>query len=530
MRLKIVSGPADGTDSHRELSPAPAVNAGFRERLPVVIKKPTGAAWRFAIDDEPLAETAEGWTWTPRFFAGEVTAQLFDASGAVVAEYLLDVAPDDRKLGRDHYAQLLAELVAEDPALIAGHEPAAVLSGRDSIADDTLSALASFGRLRTYGPGFVSGLKAAAKQPRLAMRRARTFVPVHRVRNIDRRTVMNSRSFALALMDEHAPRSDAPGARLELLDVPIVESHVDCAANRCVVAIMQTVRARIRRVRAVLSAHADGEDASETRTSFAARWPVRAAVLDRLDVELTHALRQEPWRLVSRGEVTAAGLNAVAADPVYARLYQLAWKALRVGFAGADAEERMWMSPTWELFERWCFARVGKAFRQRLPLLSWGRVEPGSHRAKPDAVWRGASERLTVEVLLQLRFPSGDQSPRDGFRSISRERCPDIVVTWQGADGRGFSVFDAKYRQGRPAELEEMAVAHVYRDALRWHGVPPASALLLLPAQVECGWLAANEFRRAERVGAITVTDQLEEVVDELVAPMVAQGSGLSAH
>jgi hypothetical protein len=113
-------------------------------------------------------------------------------------------------------------------------------------------------------------------------------------------------------------------------------------------------------------------------------------------------------------------------------------------------------------------------------------------------------------------FRSWDQPARWGFRSTSHERIPDIVITFETEAERGFVVLDAKYRHGRSAILEEMAVAHIYRDSLRWHGSGPRFALLLLPAASAPPWLSDDAFQRAERVGTVALGDTVKALLQHL--------------
>lgn len=123
-----------------------------------------------------------------------------------------------------------------------------------------------------------------------------------------------------------------------------------------------------------------------------------------------------------------------------------------------------------------------------------------------------------VRLLFQPVFPSGDQRACDGFQSISRERVPDLVLVHERGGERRFLILDAKYRRGRQATLEEMSVAHTYRDSLRWWGQRPEGAYLLLPAPCAATWLTAEGFRRAERVGVMTLGDALDPLIGELLA------------
>jgi len=504
------------------LYPVPASNVGFEEQTEAIILPPPGGPWELRIDDETITLDAGVWRWQPGFYAGEVTAQLLTGDGRLAAEYLLDVAPDSEKLGRARFEDMLKEVLAEDPFLAVGDEPATLLSGNEARFDDPLSALLGFSRVRVYGPRFVHALHEAARHPRMTLRRRRGVEPPHRVRRVDGgslRTLTRSAAWAASIggdsSEEFRPREPVH------IDVPIAELHVDGAANRSVVALMHSVRRRIRTLHGLLQRLRPDEE-SATRTPLSARMPARLAVLERLDAELGRLLRNEPWQQVTRPEITAAGLIALAADPSYARVYQMAWRALRMGAGGDSAEDRLWLSPTWELFERWCFVRIGALLREFLPGLNWQRWGPGKHPSGADVTWAGMGPSLSLHLLLQPVFRSWDQPACWGFQSISRERCPDIVITFETKEERGFIVLDAKYRRGRRAILEEMAVAHIYRDSLRWHSSRPQFALLLLPADSAATWLSEDAFQRTERVGVVALGNAVPALLKEALAKYVA--------
>jgi uncharacterized protein DUF2357/PD-(D/E)XK nuclease superfamily protein len=503
------------TSTGEALQPIPASNGGFRELMEVAIVPPPGGPWELRIDDEPVALQGGAWRWRPGFYAGEVTAQLLGAGGQVAAEYLLDVSPDDRKLGRDRFREVLEEVLDEDPLLVVGDEPATILHGNQPVADNPLSALLGFARMRAYGPRFIRALQEAARQPRMVVRRRRAEEPPQRVRRVDAGSLRSlARSGIAGVPAFGSEPAPAIPARPVRVDVPFAEPHVDGAANRAVVALIQFVARRIRVLQERLPRLGERER-SETRTSLSSRLPGRLAFLERVGLDLLRALRSEPWKQITRPELSAAGLNALAAEPLYARAYQMAWRALRMGAGMEHPEDRLWLSPTWELFERWCFVQVGKLLKTRFPTLSWTRLGPGAHPSGAAATWEGAGPSRVVSLLLQPEFPSGDQKPRWGFRSISRQRFPDLVVTWERGEQRGFFALDAKYRVSRQGVLESMESAHLYRDSLRWHGARPDLALLLLPAPGEAVWLSVHDFHRSERVGAVELRDDLPQVVWE---------------
>src|SRR5688572_26695581 len=115
----------DVSEPRNFLVQSPARNSGFIERRQYRFNKP-GEDWTFLIDDEPLADLADVpdmWTWSPGFYAGEVTAQLAGPGGQS-SLFLLDVGPEPSKLGRESFDQMLDEVWAEDPNLVIGSEPA----------------------------------------------------------------------------------------------------------------------------------------------------------------------------------------------------------------------------------------------------------------------------------------------------------------------------------------------------------------------------------------------------------------------
>ncbi len=301
-----------------------------------------------------------------------------------------------------------------------------------------------------------------------------------------------------------------------LADVPWRETTVDCAANRCVVALADRVLSRLVEVRTGLRLHAE-RDVGETRTELDGRLSHRDQVLARLEADLRRLRRIDPWCRVSRPEVTAAGLNALSADPRYARIGQLAWKALRRGIGGEAADDRMWLSPTWEIFERWCFVRLARLIRERYAGFSWSRHTASEAPAKALWSWVGRGPGVEVAVLLQAQFMSWDQSAGSAYRSVSRERWPDLLVAVTRGSDRRWVVLDAKYRQARQYVLEAMESAHIYRDSLRWHGQRAEAALLLIPAEPGATWLTDAVFQQSERVGAWVLDGSLPPAVLELL-------------
>jgi hypothetical protein len=243
---------------------------------------------------------------------------------------------------------------------------------------------------------------------------------------------------------------------------------------------------------------------SATRTSELARWPERRRILEELDRRLARAERQSPLRDVTRRELTAAGLTAIQSDPVYARAWSTGWRALREGVDGDD-EERHSLSPTWEIYERWCYLTI---LRREQSLSAsdvggaWRALRGRFRGARFDRGHALETALGTTAVLLQPMVPGRPDGRESGPWSISLRRIPDIVVArFEGNSLRSWTVYDAKYRSGRANVLEAMTSAHVYRDALRWSGRRPDEAVLLLPSLSGAEGLAAPSYREAHGVG-----------------------------
>ena len=77
-------------------------NGRFAERQQTIFIGPADRECRLLVDDEPLGRvegSANEWSWTPGFYAGEVRAELLDAGDRSLGVWLLDVSPDRGKTG-----------------------------------------------------------------------------------------------------------------------------------------------------------------------------------------------------------------------------------------------------------------------------------------------------------------------------------------------------------------------------------------------------------------------------------------------
>jgi hypothetical protein len=287
------------------------------------------------------------------------------------------------------------------------------------------------------------------------------------------------------------------------LDAPAADESLDSAANRAILFILRALITRANDILTRLSNLKEVTDAgeSDTVTALATRWPRRRQCLEDLIVQLRRVSRQLPFPAVSRPETTAAGLTAVAADAVYARAWGRGWRALRRDVGEPDALDRMWLSPTWEIYERWSFLRVGQLLAEHLPGWNWRlRMRAGVWPSPGEYWWEGASNERQARLQLQPTFRNSE-AERAGRWSVSKERVPDIVLTVADKGETKFLVLDAKYRVTRPNVLDAVQSAHIYQDALRIGPKRPEASLLLVPRVDEAAWLADRQFVADHRVG-----------------------------
>ena len=284
------------------------------------------------------------------------------------------------------------------------------------------------------------------------------------------------------------------------LDVPVSEETLDSAANRLLAWQARAIAWRIERLVEKLETKMQNGSASETRTALADRWPRRQAFLNDIGTRLDRLCRRSVLREVTRPALTVAGLNAVSADPAYGRAWRLGWFILRRGIEGELADERLWISPTWEIYERWCFARV-KQWLTDTYAVEWS--AQGEKTASDFRILKGRGrDGRQFDLHLQPTFLAwDDRRGQSSRRSISGQRIPDILL--QIDTGSRNIVLDAKYRTTRENVLDAMTSAHIYRDALRIDGRRIDSALLLIPRGGGASWLEDPAFIRKHAVGVL---------------------------
>jgi hypothetical protein len=492
---------------------AGATATGFVEAQAYVVRI-AGSGAQVLIDDTPLERQAARNTflWSPGFHAGRVVAEVLNDPGQVQGTCSLDVGPSPDKVGHPQFLQMIDEILAFKPELLLGEGASWSTFGKE---DDTTSPEVIYARLRRYGPFALAALRAVCSHPLSHLRRDRLTVMPHQARRLDTATVRElARSrFVGQILGLEVTSTDAPSR----INVPHSEHTFDNAANRAIAVMIGRLASRAAALCRRFACAIDSTDDSLT-----AKIPRRLHIL-REFVDALRQLQNSPaLSAVTRPEITAAGLNAISAQPNYARAFQLAWKALQTGIQGDAHSDPLPISPTWEVFERWCFLRVWKLLEALSPGAGW-RVD--SNDSDTTGLRMGGKVAdAAIAIHLQPTFPAWDQPSRSGFKSLSRLREPDLVLTSESSRGQRFLVLDAKYRASRPNILDAMQSAHIYRDSLRWHGERPCGSYLLLPRQGGAPWLAEDVFHAEFEVGTFELApDGDAPQLKKLLADFLAQ-------
>ena len=487
-------------------------NGGFTERCPATFVAPDGEAYRLLVDDEPLSRIETGrneWEWQPGFYAGEVRAELLDRNDRLLGTWRLDVSPDASKAGRDLFARMISEIVDLDAGLIVGEEPARRRLGALGETDDPLVLLE---RLRRRRSELSQAFAAIRREPVSVLKARRRFVPLRDARRTDLRTLQAAirRPATLAAIGTHAePRLPDGSDDGSILDVPSMERTLDAPANRCALAMLRALLLRCRQLVTRLHRLSDRRR-EETRSDVAARVPRWKQIVGEMEREFATAERRPPFSEVQRAEVTAAGLNAVAAHPLYGRFWRVGWEALRRGVYRLDPNDLLPLSPTWEIYERWCFVALACKLGEWLPNYAWSNA--GATGSDRRSVIGSNGDGHRVSLHLQKTFSRTDGRRKNDAWSVSRQCVPDLVLTSETRDGAmRFIVLDAKYRAREQSILDGMAEsAHLYHDALRWGSRRPDLALLLVPNADGTEWLTRKEYVDRHCVGVVALRPDVE--------------------
>ena len=454
-----------------------------RDVLTIEAPVPTDGRWPTLLiageERTPRIVVAEdgrrnlAWTLEIEEYAGWLEVAFVSCPNEERVTALFWIDPAGHKIG-----SAFGELIADIEARLAG---LGIGLGRSEM---------TMARARTRAPPLVSLLRlvAGARQLEQAFRpiaeqpdwryvRQRDYLPLRRVRRVDRR---------------NARKLIAPGPQTQVDHVIARESY-DTPSNRLVKWLLAELLRRERLLASLIDAESPLEPAERARMVVWARELDRSARrLERL-ADRTF-LRHVPVRAPGTGEALAPlGL------PAYGRWVGLAKAILHprahISWDSSDGE-RAPLPATWKLYEQWVLLAVIDDLASHLDC------------GRPDLSQVARSPGLLRDLARATVFVGDvrvDYQPVFGRRhgSISSRCIPDIVLT----RGERRLLLDAKYRGSWPAIDQGMNELHRYRDALRDWKTSVAlfpEAYVVVPACPDTSLpYAQPEYQTQHRFGAI---------------------------
>lgn len=449
---------------------------------------------RMFIDDVEVHPGEKGlYAWTPTFLAGRVEIVIATANGEELLFHIL-VGPSVKKVIRAQFDTMIEEIRSFKAALLLGTSGATTSFGNEG-KRAVFEELVQLARLRRYAPEFLRELRSICRTPHRSISHAEHRVPLARVKRLHPLALREPR--IAAIIGGIAP-DEVSLDSLHIATSTAVQTF-DTPANRAFKALAFRLQARIvTLLESLENAHMKGDAAEQLM-----RRPRRERVLKRILDELKSLLREEPFASVSRMETLAASLTQISAQPTYSHGYRQGNRALLRGVAGDGGEDHFHISPTWGVYENWCFVHLLAKLAQSFGRSSWSVMKRGMVSAD-ESYELNLSDGTQIEAHFQANFPSGSANfGRTGW-SISGMRIPDIVLVLKRLGRSEFLVLDAKYRRHRNNVLEAMESAHIYHDALRAGAQRPAFCALLLPAIPDVPHLETDAFLLEHGVGTFS--------------------------
>ncbi len=474
---------------------------------------PRESELHFLISDHELVpryrritstRTKVEWDWQISEYAGEVTATLLDGE-KVCIESILDIPPNSRKLGRDAYRELLADLQAIAEGVVFGTTPAQEHLAR---ARCDTPEMAKFALLRAYIAKVEQAFRSIKEAPHRRLFAERENRPIQRVRRVDGRSLRSAlkRIPVLAALGKGEAKAYSGGR--PMVDVPRKEHTFDTSLNRHLLLLLSRLIAECDRLRRAFDSNVPKDSgAIESRNQRCSRMVGQYAT--RIE-QLTRA----PFLAdLKPREPDAGALVAVATHPAYSQLDQLVRLILRLRVAlGNDPEKKLALRPTRQLYEYWCFFKVAALVKSVCADFEWKERITSSGRGLLLALPDGSSlvgSRGDIRIILeyQKHFSPHDKSP--AAFSISKECIPDIVLTRQDSTGCRTLVLDVKYRSGIESIHQALFDIHVYRDAIRNSSFQSAvyAAYILTPAHAkEAERYFTDDYRKDFRFGGFDLS------------------------
>ncbi|WP_353191636.1 DUF2357 domain-containing protein [Pandoraea pnomenusa] len=466
---------------------------GLREGEKCRFEVEGGDHARVFVDDVEVRQGDDGrYEWTASFFAGRV--QIVVASSAASEDvYFAFVGPSTEKVADEQFDEMVDEIQRFRATLLLGSSSAAKEFGDDA-GRSTLENLVRLARLQLHARAFVHEVQKICRAPHRSLLQAERRVSLARVKRL------HPRALREPLIAAAVAGLTAESMPLDLLHVATSTAMptFDTPSNRALKALVTRLAAQASVLLDAVGQGQLGGDQEEQK----ARRPRREHFLRSLVTETKALLTREPFRSVSRLETSAASLTQISAQPAYSSAFRRGTRALIRGVEGGTYQDHLYVSPTWGVYETWCFVHILSKLAERFDHSGWTAISHGVVSAA-ESYELVLGNGIRIEAHFQANFTAGGPpSNRVGW-SLSRFRIPDIVIVVRSASRLDFLVLDAKFRSKRDNVLEAMESAHIYHDSLRVRHQKPSLCALLLPARADVPHLDADAFLHEHGVGTI---------------------------
>lgn len=390
-------------------------------------------------------------------------------SARVIASIDVLVDPDQAKLTREDYAELLADITQSTLSL---YRLGGLSIPASSAASGVRAALVTLDLIRSGFDDLERAICRVADQPNRRLASTKRRVDVLRARGVDDRALaqaMRSRDGRLATTAEKeaCPRLVAAlhGQWVPSLSEAHRHDEADVYENRAILGFLIWLEGTLGSVHRRLETGAIG-----LAPGLTAVWAGRLQDWRRR----VGALRRRDAFQGLKPDAALRSTSVFRLQPDYSRLFRLMARIKSGLGAGAEATPLVPLERTFELYEIWCYIRLLLAAaelhpssRQQVANLLKGMDSPnllGTTLLSGKASTLLLAENLSLTY--QRRFgPTADPS---GCRTYLIDAVPDIVIARDDAAGRsaGIVILDPKYRGGASL-LDGLRDLHVYRDAIR---------------------------------------------------------------
>lgn len=438
-----------------------------------------GGVEHVECDDRKLPATAGGFEFDTGHAIGRRV--LVWRAGAQTGRAVLEIRPRSDKLEPEAWLLLIDDLESWLPSVTVGFEG----TRHGQVGTQGRSAGWFAEALLPLAPLLLRAVKDLTSHLRIRTLTHLANEPFRRARKASRETMafMARHPDAAVWLDRWASverRGQPP-----LVPLRSTYETLDHPAN-------SYMRWLLRRVELALALAATRLESIGGDAEIQAWCASRASRLRQTSTELAELVRRSPLGSVTPAPPTDAALAVVLDDPRYARVQAIARRFLLPRFTPtASSDTPASVRPSYGLFELWCLLALQRSLSAAGDL-EWKSVGLANLL---NATGSGGGFRFigkgkdgTLRLDFNRTFASYTNRKKRGLWSLSGERRPDFLVSWQPANGaRASWIFlDAKYRVGRNL-VDAFESLHIYRDALRWAGGGDKAqgGVLLAPARTD---------------------------------------------